>query len=106
MNKYRNKKVLYDGIMFDSIKEKDRWVLLKYLEKTGKIHGLKRQKPFELIPKQNSERAVKYKADATYWENGRFIVEDTKSHITRKKPEYIIKRKLMLWRYGIKILEV
>ena len=37
---------------------------------------------------------------------GKIIVEDVKSPRTRKNPEYIIKRKLMLERYGITIKEV
>ena len=37
---------------------------------------------------------------------GKIVVEDVKSPRTRKNPEYIIKRKLMLERYGITIREV
>ena len=38
--------------------------------------------------------------------DGKIVVEDVKSPRTRKNPEYIIKRKLMLERYGITIREV
>lgn len=51
------------------------------------------------------ERAVKYKADFVYidTETGAIVVEDTKGMRTK---EYIIKRKLMLFRHGIRVKEV
>lgn len=106
--KYHNRKIECDGMVFDSQKEFNRWCELKLLERAGKIHGLKRQVSFEVIPKcikddGKAERAVRYIADFCYQENGRFIVEDTKGV---KTPEYIIKRKLMLWRYNITIKEI
>ena len=51
------------------------------------------------------ERAVSYVDDFTYVDKrtGEFIVEDTKGLKTK---DYIIKRKLMLYHYGIRIREV
>lgn len=47
-----------------------------------------------------------YTADFTYIdEDGDYIVEDTKSDITRKQADYVLRRKLMLDRLGIKIKE-
>lgn len=105
MSKYHNKKVEIDGIKFDSIKEGQRYLELKLLLKAGKIRDLQMQVEFELIPKQAGERACKYKADFVYHmaDTGKMVVEDVKGKRTR---EYIIKRKLMLWRHGIKIVEV
>ena len=108
MNKYRNIKAIVDGIPFDSRKEANRYCELKLLQRAGQIQNLVLQKEFELLPKQEVdgkvvERAVKYRADFTYEENGKTVVEDTKGVRT---PEYILKRKLMLYRYGIQILEV
>ena len=110
MGKYRNIKTTVDGITFDSAKEAHRWAELKLLERAGKIYNLQRQVPFVLIPKQVRdgkviERPVVYKADFVYTENGEDIVEDTKSEATKTK-EYIIKRKLLLWQFGIRIKEV
>lgn len=112
MNKYHAKKWELDGQLFDSHKEARRWQELRYLLRAGVISHLNRQTPFELIPAQKDEvtgklleRAVTYKADFTYWENGKFIVEDVKSEATRTR-EYIIKRKLMLKVHGIRITEV
>lgn len=63
MNKYRNKKVIVDGISFDSKKEAARYKELRMLERTGIISALRLQVPFELIPKQDGERACAYRAD-------------------------------------------
>ena len=108
--KYGNRKTTIDGIKFDSAKEAQRWSELKLLERAGEIFELQRQVPFVLIPKQERdgkvvERPVVYKADFVYTENGQEVVEDVKSPATKTK-EYIIKRKLMLWQYGIQIREV
>ena len=105
MNKYRNRKTEIDGITFHSRKEGERYLELKMLQRAGKIRDLSMQVEFELIPKQDGERACKYNADFVYYvaDTGKMVVEDVKGKRTR---EYIIKRKLMLWRHGIKIVEV
>lgn len=105
-SKYLNKRVIVSGVKYDSIKESKRGAELKALEKSGVISGLEMQKVFELIPKQAGERSVKYIADFVYIENGKQVVEDIKSKATRKLPAYIIKRKLMLYVYGIRIKQV
>ena len=88
-----------------SKKEAKRAQELRLLEKAGKIRKLREQVRYELIPKQENERAVHYTADFVYCEGDKVVVEDVKSPITRKNPAYILKRKLMLWRHGIRILE-
>ena len=112
-NKYGEKKVkapdgqIFDSQIFDSQKEYHRWCVLKLLERAGKISGLKRQVSFELIPKQDGERACKYVADFVYCDaDGNTVIEDTKG--CKKGAAYdvfAIKRKLFLYRYGIKIKE-
>ena len=109
--KYHNQKVTVDGIEFDSRKEANRYAELKLLERAGEITDLRRQVPYVLIPEQRrdgklAEREVKYIADFTYHtKDGTYVVEDVKSPATKTK-EYILKRKMMLWEYGIKIVEV
>lgn len=109
MSKYGNKKVNLDGMTFDSQKEAHRWCELKYMERAGLITNLVRQMPITLLPAQRNEkgkvieRPVKYVADFMYEEDGKQIVEDAKGVRTK---EYIIKRKLLLYRYGIRIKEV
>lgn len=102
-NKYGARKVTApDGQVFDSQKEYNRWCNLRLLERAGRISDLKRQVSYELIPKQNGERACTYVADFVYLENGKLVVEDCKGFRTEG---YKIKRKLMLWVHNIKIKE-
>lgn len=110
--KYRNKKTEVDGIMFDSKKEAKRYQELKALEQAGEISELTMQKEFELIPAQYRdkdgkrrciERKCSYKADFVYTQGGQVVVEDTKGFRTK---DYIIKRKLMLYIFGLVIHEI
>ena len=108
MSKYQNKNVTVDGKTFDSMKEFKRWRELSLLEKAGRVTDLQTQVKFELIPSQKIgnrvvERACHYIADFVYVLDGKKVVEDTKGF---KTPDYIIKRKLMLWVHGIKIQEL
>lgn len=108
--KYNNKKITVDGQIFDSKKEANRYKELRLLEKAGAIKDLRMQVKFTLIPAQRDEatgkvveRECSYKADFVYDEDGKAVVEDVKGFRTK---EYIIKRKLMLYQYGIRIREV
>ena len=123
--KYNNRKIIVDGITFDSKKEAKRYKELKMLERAGIIHDLKRQVKYVLIPAQYErtssvyvkgnnkgkpkkgkllERECAYYADFVYsTKSGELVVEDTKGMRT---PDYIIKRKLMLYVHGIRIAEV
>ena len=123
-NKYRNKKINVNGIVYDSKKEYRRHQELSLLERVGTIQDLRRQVKFILIPAQREpsteiyqkgakkgclkpgklvERECSYIADFVYKEDGKTVVEDTKGVRTK---EYILKRKMMLHFYGIKIKEV
>lgn len=92
-NKYRAVKIVIDDIKFDSKREAGRYQVLKLLESDGKITDLELQPKYELIPKQEGERAVVYRADFRYidTESGKVVVEDVKGMKTK---DYIIKRKL------------
>ena len=109
MSKYNAQKTTVDGITYDSRKEAIRAQELRFMLRAGIISNLREQVPYELIPAQKNEygkvveRAVIYKADFVYDEKGKTVVEDTKGVRTK---EYIIKRKLMLYEYGIRIREV
>ena len=119
-SKYGAKKVVLDGITFDSKKEAKRYTELKLLERAGKIHDLRLQVKFQLIPAQYEkiwdekkhcykkgkclERECSYIADFCYYdESGAFVVEDTKGFRTA---DYIIKRKLLLHVHGKRIKEI
>lgn len=51
------------------------------------------------------EKNAVYTADFVYIENGDTVVEDVKSDITRKEADYVLRRKLMLHVYGVRIKE-
>lgn len=118
--KYHNKRVEYEGIVFDSLKEKRRYCQLQLLEKQGMISNLRLQVPFELIPaiyedeivqlktktkvkKKLIQRATTYVADFVYETMGKTIVEDTKGFRTK---EYELKKKMMRAFLGIEIKEI
>lgn len=82
MNKYRNKKIIVDDYIFDSIQESKRYKELKLLLKAGKIQDLELQPHFllqESFRKNNKTyRKIEYIADFKYIENEKTIVEDVK----------------------------
>lgn len=113
--KYGNKKY---GT-YASKKEYNRAQALKAMERQGLISNLREQVSYTIIPSQYEvgepgpkggkpkqkciEHACRYVADFVYDDaDGNTIVEDTKGFRTK---DYIIKRKLMLFVYGIKIKE-
>lgn len=122
--KYNAQKVVVDGITFDSRKEANRYLELKLLQRAGEISDLQLQVEFELIPNQYAteerygkngrrltdkqillERKCCYVADFVYTDKrtGEKVVEDCKG---LRLETYKIKKKLMLYRYGIRISEV
>ena len=104
-NKYGAVKTESNGRTYDSKKEAERASELKILEEAGVIKDLQEQPRFTLQEsfkyQGKTERKIEYIADFQYEENGRIIVEDVKSEIT-KTPLYRVKRKLFLKRYGDK----
>lgn len=123
-----NKKVVVDGIEFDSKKEARRYWELKLMERAGMIENLQMQVEFELIPAQYEyferygkkgqrlkdgkrcvEKSCVYKADFVYTKDGKRVVEDVKGYRDPQSAVYakfVIKRKLMLWLHGIRVIEV
>jgi hypothetical protein len=109
MNKFHAKAEVREGKRFHSGREAKRYKELQLLERQGLIKDLRRQVRYILIPTQYDdkgklvERCCNYYADFVYKDQtGKVIVEDSKGFKTQ---EYIIKRKLMLQLYGIRILE-
>lgn len=109
MNKYRNKKIVCDDIKFDSKKEANYYLKLKMLQKTGVIKNLELQKEFILQPsfKLNNKtyRKIAYKADFSYVTD-----DDDKLHVVDvkgfKTDVYLLKKKMLAYKYGIEIEEV
>lgn len=119
-SKYHSRKITRDGMVFDSVKEYRRFCELSLLERAGAIRNLKRQVKYVLIPAQRAftneidkkgnfrkgkllERECAYIADFVYEQNGKIVVEDVKGVRTK---DYILKRKMMLFFHGIRIVEV
>lgn len=126
--KYNNRKIIVDGITFDSKKEAGRYKELKTLERAGIIQKLQRQVKYVLVPAQYErtdevytkgkdkgkpkkgrliERECAYYADFVYMQNGNTIVEDVKGYRDGQAYNlFVIKRKLMLYVHGIAVKEL
>ncbi len=128
MSKYKSRKVRIGNEVFDSKKEAERYKQLLMLQKAGVIRDLKRQVKYILIPSQYAESTEVYKkgakkgqrkrgkllekecayiADFVYKRGSEAVVEDVKGY--RGGGAYavfVIKRKLMLEKYGIRVKEV
>ena len=95
MSKYKNKKIIFDNIEFDSILEKEFY---EYLLQTNKKEDIIVQPKFELLPKfikkENNYRATYYVAD---FQIGN-IVYDVKTFITAT-PVFKLKEKLFNYKY-------
>ena len=116
MRKFKKKvsnarKCVYDSITFDSILERDRYILLKEAQKKGLISHLELQKPFELIPTQvradnyvpsisktKNIRKTQYYSDFTYYRlsDKKWIICDAKG---RAFDVYKLKLKLVIQLY-------
>ena len=112
--KYNNKKVVVNGITYDSKKEYARHCDLLLMERAGLISQLQRQVKYELIPTQRIdgkvvERPISYIADFVYTKDGGLVVEDVKGYrdpASAGYAKFVLKRKMMLYLYGIRINEV
>lgn len=117
-SKYGNRKVVRDGIKFDSEREAARFGELKVLRAMGRIRDLRLQANFTLMEGYTTIEGERikpmvYRADFTYEratepdQNGTVYwlreVEDVKGMRTK---EYQLKKKLMREKYGITIREV
>ena len=108
-SKYFSKKVVIDGIKFDSKKEGQFYQELKLLEKEGKIKDLELQKEYELQPSfkinNKTRRKTIYRADFSY-----ITTEDDKIHVIDVKgfrtEVYRLKKKMFEYKYGIELEEI
>lgn len=109
MSKYFNKKVVVDGVKFDSKKEAEYYLYLKSLEKNHKIYDLKLQPHFILQDKfklnGKTIRKIEYIADFSYYSS-----QDDKLHVVDvkglKTDVYKLKKKIFEYQYKIEIEEV
>ena len=111
MNKYNARKVEYKGMVFDSRKEFERYLVLLDLQKRGGISDLKRQVTFEVTNDSEYFKPIKYIADFSYMmhypDKTVFTVEDVKG--MRKGSAYSLfklKKILMYDKYKIMVIEI
>ena len=94
-NKYNAKKVIIDGIEFDSTKEGKRYLVLKKAQEDGIISELTLQPRWDALPAKKETyiehlktkdkikervivRPIQYTADFSYIKDGKLVVEDVK----------------------------
>jgi hypothetical protein len=110
-SKYNNQKADFRGESFDSIKERDYYILLLDRERRGEIRDLKRQVSIVIqeaftTPKGEKIRAITYKADFTYKDlDGVTHIIDVKGDPKTLTDVYKLKKKLLAYR-GYYIEEV
>lgn len=103
--KYHNKKIIIDGIKFDSKLEAERYGQLKMMERAGVITGLELQPCFELVPafEKNGKkwRKMTYIADFQYFScaEGKCIVEDVKGSTAVITDVFRLKQKLFEYKH-------
>ncbi len=99
--KYRNVRVTYDGIKFDSKGEGGRYLVLKARQAAGQITGLETQASYKL--NVNGVPVCTYRADFRYRMAGALVVEDFKSPATAKDRVFRLKFKLMKACHGVTV---
>ncbi len=119
-NKYHNKKVVVEGITFDSKRESERYLVLKDAQSKGFISDLKLQPKFVLVPaikeqyikhlktkdkicERTVQLPITYTADFEYVKDGERIIEDVKASKFMLPKEFTIKVKLMRYFHGIEV---
>jgi len=100
LTKYSNKKTVIDSITFDSKKEAKYYTDLLARQKKGEVSNIELQPVFILQDKfrHNGKgiRAIEYRADFSFIENGKKIVVDVKGF---KNKIYLLKKKMLLFKY-------
>lgn len=114
--KFKNVPTIIDGLRFDSKKEAHRYCELKLLQKAGHISHLEIQPVFKfevngrpvLIRSGGypNGRQAKYRADFSYFDGEKRIVEDVKSSAT-KTEAYALRKALVEAIYpAVRIVEI
>lgn len=120
-NKYNAKKVIIDGIGFDSEKEGMRYVVLKKAQKEGIISDLELQPQYIILPAIKGTRVkhfkrkpdeveeytiqqpIRYTADFRYVKNKEVVVEDIKGSKYTVSRDLPLRLKLMRYFNGIDV---
>lgn len=100
---YNVTRVPYDGHNFDSMWERDRYIVLKKRMIDGEISDLVHHVVYTLMDggeyRWEKIRPIEYEADFVYREGDEIIVEDVKSTRTKEDAQYKMKVKMFKMRY-------
>lgn len=120
-NKYHAKKVVVDGMTFDSEKESKRYLFLKQSQSDGVISDLELQPRYIILPAIKGERIkhfkripdrieeytiqqpVKYTADFRYVKDGQTVVEDVKGSKFTMSRDLPLRIKMMKYFHNIDV---
>lgn len=74
---YANRRIVFDGYVFDTQAECARWMELKLLAQVGEIQNLQRRVEYPL--QVNGRMICSYTPDFRYEQDGKTIVEDVRT---------------------------
>jgi hypothetical protein len=107
-NKYRNKRIVVDGINFQSIKESRRYGVLKMMKLAGQIVGFECQYPFKVY--EDGKWMFTYKCDfRVEVAPGVYVIEDVKP-LDRRTGKFLttstfkLKKKIVEKNFNVKII--
>ena len=105
-NKFNARKVVIDGIIFDSKAEGSRYSELKILERAGEISKLSLQPVLKNTI--NGVYVGRFTGDFYYFDIDAYewVFEDVKSEITRKGEAYRLRKRVTEACHGMTIIEV
>lgn len=103
-SKYGNRKVILDGMTFDSGKEASRYVQLREMAVRQEIATLSRQVKYTLQEatvdsEGKRQRAITYSADFVYEQDGKVVIEDVKSVATAKSESFRLRWRMLLAKF-------
>ena len=106
-SKYNNKKVMVDGINFDSQKEADYYCELKLQKRVGELKWFLCQVPIICNEGDDTTKPIRYYADFLVCRrDGALEFIDVKASKTFQTEVYKLKKKLVKSQWGIEIEEV
>ena len=91
-NKYNAIKQTYNGEIFDSKKELNRFMELEILLRAREISDLEVHPKFDVMV--NGVKIGRYTADFRYKKGSDVIVEDVKSRATKTR-DYVLRKKIL-----------
>lgn len=112
--KFGGKKVDVDGVVFDSAHEAECWLRIRDAMRRDARLECALQERYELLPKQvtpagKAVRAVHYTADFVLTLKGLDfppLVIDVKTEGSASVRDWPLRKKLMLFRHGIDVVEI